>query len=439
MVEFKQKGIFMINRKIKLFLIALVTIFLIYFIFKDNKILRTVYNLEDIELLSLSKKADDKSIDQDKSSIEYLENYFKVWNQEQLSISKEDAMWGFSVKDVTRYLENLSKISTSWILSMEKNSNFEEFNSFNKKAITIRNTNLRVFPTISPIFKDPSILGEGFPFDYNQNSLIKLNTPIFISHLSLDKAWAYVESSSVYGWLKIDDIAFVDNNFIESFKNNNYFIAKKEGFAIYNPNFIDYIKVSTIFPKKENMFLIAKKDDNLYAKIDYININEENINSFPLKFTLENRVLALKEFLDEPYGWGGAFYHRDCSSFTQDYFSLFAKTIERNSKAQTLAGEYHDISAKSLKDKKDFIKKYAKPFSSLIYMQGHIVLYLGQIDGEPVVAHNLWSIKLKDKNSQEKREIVGKTIISSLEIGKELEDYDEENSILNRVLGVTIF
>ncbi|OCL91294.1 C40 family peptidase [Aliarcobacter thereius] len=429
----------MSKKRVKIILISLFSIFILYFIFSENKAIKTVFEFEDIELLSLSKKADDSSFDQEKSSKEFLDNYFKVWNQNKLSISKEDAMWGFSVKDVTRYLENLNSFTPDWIEYMYFYSDFESFNTVNKKAITIKNANLRVFPTISPLFKNPEIPGEGFPFDYNQNSLLKINTPIFISHYSKDKAWAYIESSYVYGWIQVDYIAFVDDEFIKDFRNNNYYIAIKEKFAIYNPFFVEHIKSSTIFPKKDDKFIIARKDKNQNAKIDFVNIEKENITNFPLKNNLENRAKILKEFLNEPYGWGGAFFHRDCSSFTQDYFSIFAKSLPRNSKAQTSIGTYHDISDKSLEDKKKYIKKYAKPFSSLIYLPGHIVLYLGQYEGEPIIAHNLWSIKLKDKNNNEKRKIVGKTIISTLDIGKELEEYDEENSILNKVSGISIF
>jgi hypothetical protein len=67
------------------------------------------------------------------------------------------------------------------------------------------------------------------------------------------------------------------------------------------------------------------------------------------------------------------------------------------------------------------------------------MLYIGNLDKEPLLVHNIWSIKLKDKDNNEKRQIVGKTVISTLEIGKELEEYDSENSVLSRVLGVTIF
>jgi len=427
------------SKRVKILLVFIALTSILFYIFSDKKVTQTIFELEDIELLSLSKKAKNSAIDQEKESKEFLKKYFLVWEQDKISISKEDALWGFSIKDVTRYLENFSKIDSKWLEKEKINSNFEEFNTLNKKAITIKNTNIRVFPTISPIFKNPETLGEGFPFDYNQNSLLKINSPLMVSHLSKDRAWAFIESGFVYGWVKIDDIAFVDDKFINEFKNENYFITIKEDFAIYNPNFIEYIKASTMFPEKENRYLIATKDRFMNARIDFIDIKDDYISSFPLEFNLENRVILLKEFLNEPYGWGGLFANRDCSSFTQDYFSIFGKLIARNSKAQTSFGEYIDLSDKSNEEKKRFIKNSAKPFSTLVYLQGHIMLYIGNLDGEPLLVHNIWSIKLKDKDNNEKRQIVGKTVISTLEIGKELEEYDSENSILSRVLGVTIF
>ena len=41
------------------------------------------------------------------------------------------------------------------------------------------------------------------------------------------------------------------DDFIKDFTTNDYFIATKEKFAIYDPIFREYVKVGTIFPKKD--------------------------------------------------------------------------------------------------------------------------------------------------------------------------------------------
>jgi len=254
---------------------------------------------------------------------------------------------------------------TEWFDKQITNSNFDEYNVVPKKAIMLKNANVRVLPTNSPMFYDPTQPGEGFPFDYNQNSLIKINTPIIVSHLSKDKAWAYMESSIVGGWVEINSIAFVDEDFIKEFKNSNYYVSVKEKFPIYDPIFREYVKVATIFPKKNNKYIIAKKDDNQKAKIAYIDLNEDEIEAMPIAYTSQNRVKILNQLLDEPYGWGGLLNNRDCSSFTQDFFVPFGKYLHRNSKSQISNGKYLDMSKMDINEKKDFNQK---KWSSIFYI-----------------------------------------------------------------------
>ncbi|PUE64559.1 C40 family peptidase [Arcobacter lacus] len=397
-----------------------------------------IIEVKENDLTEFSKKANDNFINQEQATKDYFTKYFKPWDLTKVSYPKIEAMWGQSYRFKKVYLENHQLATKEWFDKQIQNSNFDEYNVVPKKAITLKNTNIRVLPTNSPMFYNPLLPGEGFPFDYNQNSLIKINTPIIISHLSKDKAWAYIESSSVGGWVEIDNIAFVDENFIKQFKNSNYFVSVKEKFPMYDSIFREYIKVGTIFPKEKDNYLIAKKDDNANAIISHIQLNSNEIEAMPVLYNTENRVKILNELLNEPYGWGGLLNNRDCSSFTQDFFTPFGSYLQRNSKAQTANGKYIDISKLTLDEKKEFIKKEAVPFSTLVYLKGHIMLYVGIKNDEPMVAHNVWSVRLKDKNNKEFRHIIGKATITTLEPGKELEGFDETSNILNKVLGIVI-
>lgn len=390
----------------------------------------------DIETLASS--ANDNAIDSAKASKDFFEKYFKPWNSKKVSFNKIEAMWGQSYKSKKVYLENHLVATPEWFDKQIQNSNFDEYNVSAKKAITLRNTNVRVLPTNSPMFYDPTKPGEGFPFDYNQNSSIKINTPIIVSHLSKDKAWAYIESSNIGGWVEIGTIAFVDEKFIQEFRNSNYFVSIKEKFPIYDPIFREYVKVATIFPKANNKYIIAKKDDNQNALISYIDLKNDEVEVMPLAFNTQNRIKIAKQLLDEPYGWGGLLNNRDCSSFTQDYFATFGKFLHRNSKAQISNGKYLDMSTLSNAEKKEFIRKNGVPFSTLVYLKGHIMLYIGIKENEPLVLHDMWSVRLQDNNGNKYRHIVGKTSVTTLEPGIGMKDYKDESNILNRVLGIVI-
>lgn len=390
----------------------------------------------DIEVLATT--ANDNAIDSTTASKDFFEKYFKPWNSTKVSFPKIEAMWGQSYRFKKVYLENHLLATSEWFDKQIINSNFDAYNTLVKKAIILKNTNIRVLPTNSPMFYDPTKPGEGFPFDYNQNSSIKINTPIMVSHLSKDKAWAYMESSNVGGWVEIGTIAFVDEKFIQEFKTSNYFVSVKEKFPIYDPIFREYVKVATIFPKKNNKYIIAKRDDNQNALISYIDLNIDEVEPMPLAFNTENRIKIAKQLIDEPYGWGGLLNNRDCSSFTQDYFATFGKYLHRNSKAQLSNGKYLDMSNLTNDEKKEFMKKNGVPFSTLVYLKGHIMLYIGVKEKEPLVLHNMWSVRLKDNDGVKYRYIVGKASITSLEPGRGMKDYDEENNILNRVLGIVV-
>ncbi len=53
----------------------------------------------------------------------------------------------------------------------------------NRAGVIVRHTDIKLYPTDEEFYYNVNRTGEGFPFDYNQNSSIYINTPIFISHI----------------------------------------------------------------------------------------------------------------------------------------------------------------------------------------------------------------------------------------------------------------
>jgi len=88
-------------------------------------------------------------------------------------------------------------------------------------------------------------------------------------------------------------------------------------------------------------------------------------------------------------------------------------------------------------EKEQMIKQKAIPFQTLLYKRGHIMLYVGVYDNKPIILHNVWGIKTK-KDGVYGRIIIGKTILSSLELGKYQKDYDENSSILRKLKSMNI-
>ncbi|MEM9649190.1 MAG: SH3 domain-containing protein, partial [Bacteroidota bacterium] len=153
---------------------------------------------------------------------EFLESFFAPWNitAENLSTElellpgKELSYLDNYLKDDEWYGEN-KKLHKKWQREeIVANINTESFPNFLKKGITISHTNLRRIPSDKPGFDRYSKAGEGFPFDYFQETMLWANTPVLIVHTSIDKQWSYVASPYYKGWVSMHDLAVVDEDFI---------------------------------------------------------------------------------------------------------------------------------------------------------------------------------------------------------------------------------
>ena len=130
----------------------------------------------------------------------YNKKYFKPWELTNLDITKKD--FGWEMRFVTKspiYRENGHIIPPSVYEKWLDNANMKETNTKKYKAITVRRTNVKALPTNVAFYRDPRKTGEGFPFDYNQNSAYHINAPLFVSHFSKDKRWTFVRSAYAFG------------------------------------------------------------------------------------------------------------------------------------------------------------------------------------------------------------------------------------------------
>jgi len=368
----------------------------------------------------------------------YNKKYFKPWHITSLNLPKQDFGWEVRFvrkKPIYRSWGKVipSSVYEKWI----KNANYQALNTLGYNAITVKRTDVKSLPTSTAFFRDPKKTGEGFPFDYNQNSALHINVPLHISHYSRDKRWAFVRASYSFGWVKVRDLALVNQQFIRYFENDNYAMVIKDDLRLYDEkrHAVSLVKVGALFPisKDKKHYLTAKRDSKGRAQIKkVISTSPTLLAKKPLAFTPRNVALLAKEFYDEPYGWGGSYECRDCSATTRDFLGAFGIFLRRNSSKQAKDGKSTPIKNWPKAYKKKFINQNAEPFRSLLYVPGHIVLYLGQYKGEPVIMHTYWGVR---KNNGTKL-ITGRTIITTTEPGKERRDVKERSKLINTLRSI---
>ena len=362
---------------------------------------------------------------------EYNRKFFKPWFRKKMNLSWRQKNWQFLFARQRMYSRYGSRISRKWFRYQIRNSNFKAYESVLKSAITVRHSDIKIYPTKQDFYYNPKRTGEGFPFDYNQNSSININTPLIVSHYSKDKKWVYIRSSYAYGWLPVSDIAFVSKYFKKQFMNNNYAVTLRDNMFVKNRGFKSIVKLGTIFPidVKSKKYMMATKTKSGYAKVTLLKAKKKwTIAKKPIAFNPSNVAMISNQLVGEPYGWGGKMMARDCSSMTKDFFAPFGIFLRRNSREQRYDGKrVVSLRWMSAKKKKRIILEKAKPFRSLLYVGGHITLYVGQRKGEPIILHNYWGARL---NNQKKR-IFGRAILTTTQIGKERKDIKKKAMLLN--------
>ncbi len=351
--------------------------------------------------------------DQAKFDREFNRSFFAPWHREAAGPEKEVARERFRTYEKDPgYDENQIRHAPEWAASLSDNAGLGDYPNAGFKGITTAHTDIRELPTDHPHFRE----GEGYPFDGLQYSAVPANTPVFVSHLSRDKIWALADSHYGKGWIPLRDIASADEALISAWESSPLIAVTREESTLSGPEGVLPFRASVgcLFPKfgeteKDYLVLAAVSGGTRKALIRKMSLPKKSSALKPLKLNPRNAALLMGELLNRPYGWGGMYGHRDCSATLKDFFTPFGVWLPRDSKDQAHRGRFVSLKGLASREKEKTILKEAEPFLTLIYMKGHIMLYLGNHEGKAAVFHNVWGFPVQGGNK-----IIGRSVISTL-------------------------
>jgi hypothetical protein len=363
----------------------------------------------------------------------FRDRFFKPWHRTGPKHSADLVFSGLEkYRSKTLYGENNLPLLPDFLDIMARQSQPGAYPLLHQPAITVTHASIRVFPTHKPVFFGPLQPGRGFPFDQMQNSLVPAGTPLLITHESQDRLWALVETDWVAGWVRQQEIARVDTAFMAAysahplagFRADQVPVTRRDGPPLFSG------RVGMALPMKdhlsENGFVtvLAPARNHLgNAELLGAWVPANQIHPLPFPATPENFTGILNALMGQTYGWGGLFENRDCSALIQDVFAGFGIPLPRNSGDQAESGNFISLKGLSGQEKQSLIREQAVPLLTLLYMPGHIMLYLGHdpVSDSAVVCHAMWGVTTRPFfSAQTGRRIIGRTVITSLEPGKEL-------------------
>ena len=159
-------------------------------------------------------------------------------------------------------------------------------------------------------------------------------------------------------------------------------------------------------------------------------MKKKDVHKGYLPYTPRNIIEQAFSLLNAPYGWGGMYGEQDCSRFIQEIFATVGINMPRNSTDQAKVGELiarFDEKTKE-EEKIKIILSRAIGGITTLRLKGHIMLYLGSVNGRPYVIHETWGYKEKGF-LRDRIRVINKVVISDLSLGKD----SKNGSLLKRI------
>jgi hypothetical protein len=380
---------------------------------------------------------------QAESATRFLEHHFRPWHA---GAPPDDLFWGIRRYQATPlYDAGGRKRSVGWFERLVDESAQETFPNAGYRAITVRSTSLRVMPTAEGAFLKPSRPGEGYPFDYFQNSALWANTPVRITHVSRSGAWVLAESALASGWLPAHDVALVDDQLASAFEQGSFVALTRDSVHVLDREggYRFVCGIGSLHPvigieKGSWRILTAASDEAGRAVLKEALLPLYAAAPFPLPLTAAEIVRLGDRMADEPYSWGGLDGGRDCSALLRDLFAGFGLWLPRNSAQQAKIGTIISLDGLSLEEKERVILEQGVPLLTLLWRPGHIMLLVGKGEGRPVIWHQIWGVRSWDVFKGQRRVVIGRAAVTTLTPGVERANVSEERSLLATLRSMNI-
>jgi hypothetical protein len=329
------------------------------------------------------------------------------------------------------YGMNFRPHTKAWIDAIAQQVNVAQFEDDaaydpSNRAIATSALLVRELPTLDPSFYSHRIAGEGYPFDNLQVSATRPGTPLYVLGTSADGGWSYVQTPDVQGWVKSDGLARVDDVFVRRWRamaSQSLGVVIEALPAVRDKGgvFRFDAPAGTLLPLQPassagtRVVAVPVRGIDGHAAVRMAALADTAIAPAPLAATPRHLASLIKALIGRPYGWGNANFDNDCSAELQSIFAAFGVWLPRHSATQMSAGDMTDLSSSTPAERLDYLVQHGKPMRTLIYIGGHVMLYLGNTvrDGQtvPLVYQDVWGLRPADNS---RRAVIGGSAILPL-------------------------
>ena len=320
-------------------------------------------------------------------------------------------------------------------------------------GMVVRRAALRSFPTTLRVFSEPG----DTDIDRFQETAEFPGTPVVIAHASRDGHWLFVVSPRYAAWTeatniaegsRADVLAYADKapyRIVTGAKVYTVFTREAPAVSQVELDMGTRVPVLTDLPTDQPVngqtpyaahvieLPVRRADGSLAFSPALIQKNADTAPDY-LPLTPRNLITQAFKFLGERYGWGHAYDGRDCSGFVSDVYRSMGLQMPRNTSSQGVSPAFaKQTFGKDSTHAERLRAAESLKLGDLIYIPGHVMMSLGQWQGQPWVIHDVLGMsyrKADGSTAHVKLNAVSVTPLLPMLYGKDSTFIDHVTSIV---------
>lgn len=335
-----------------------------------------------------------------------MTNYPSLYSGDALKTRIMD----YQVLEDDLYL-NGNKVSENYKNILRAQTNIKAIpNNINVRyAVTTARTPVRNLPTAQGLF----YYAADKDFDALQETCLDPGEPVAILHQSANGFFYYVQSYNYSGWIARYNVGLTDKKtWLQFAKPKNFLVITDAKYALRVG------KHEVLYQQGARLPIVAEQPtfytveapvrmDNGSLHKTRVNVPKASkaVHKGYLPYTANNIVRSAFRFYGMPYGWGGLKDSVDCTALILNAYRTVGIYLPRNTDQQAATAGVRNLLESLDGTQKLAVIKDMQP-GECLYMDGHGLMYIGQINGQPYCIHALGSHFVNGSRRQEMQVLV---------------------------------
>lgn len=296
-----------------------------------------------------------------------------------------------------------------------------------KYGYSVNYTTMRSYPSWDYFYEKSNP-----DFDKNLRSDLLPYKPVAVLHESVDGQWLYILFGTCGGWVEKENVAYCQTreDWERRMTPEDFLVVTAKEIRtdtdINCPRVSDkFLPMGTVLPLANGVktirgrtaygcytIKVPARDKNGMIYDEYMFLPySQDVSCGYLPMTYENAMLQAFKYHGSIYGMGGAFNSVDCSGYVRNIFLCFGIELPRAAvlQSQLNSVDITDISDMNSPQKTKLLSE--ENGITLIYMKGHIMLYLGVVNGETYAISSIYGVGSKNSGV----ELVASVAISDMD------------------------